>query len=115
MLGRPHGSWREHQVTAYEIHHGHAEIIGAAEPFLDGCRRDEVWGTMWHGAFENDAFRRAWLADRAVASGSPWRPERSAPGYGERRETMINILADAIDDHVELPRLLAGTRIGDRL
>ena len=115
MLGRPHGSWREHQVTAYEIQHGHAEIIGAVEPFLDGCRRDEVWGTMWHGAFENDTFRRAWLADRAVASGSPWRPERSAPGYGERRETMINILADAIDDHVELPRLLAGTRIGDRL
>jgi len=115
VLGQPHGSWREHPVTAYEIHHGHAEIIGAVEPFLDGCRRDEVWGTMWHGAFENDAFRRAWLADRAVASSSDWRPERSAPGYGERRETMINILADAIDDHVELPRLLAGTRIGDRL
>ncbi len=50
-----------------------------------------------------------------MASGSAWRPEPTAAGYGERRETMINILADAIDDHVELPRLLAGTRIGDRL
>ena len=103
MLGRPHGSWRGHEVTAYEIHHGRAEIIGEAEPFLDGCRRDEVWGTMWHGAFENDAFRRAWLADRARRKRTrPGGPSGSAPGYGERRETMINILADAIDDHVEL-------------
>jgi adenosylcobyric acid synthase len=114
-LGWPRGSWRGHEVTAYEIHHGRAEILGEAEPFLDGWRRDEVWGTMWHGSFENDAFRRGWLAEIAAASRSPWRPEPTAPGYGERRETMINLLADAIDDHVELPRLLAGTRIGDRL
>jgi len=115
VLGRPQGSWRGHQVTAYEIHHGRAEILDRAEPFLDGWRRDEVWGTMWHGAFENDDFRRSWLADRARASGSDWRPESTAPGYGERRETMINILADAIDDHLDLPRLLVGTRIGHRL
>ena len=70
---------------------------------------------MWHGAFENDAFRRCWLAEIAAASGSPWRAAPTAPGYGERRESMINILADAIDDHVDLPRLLAGTRIGHRL
>jgi adenosylcobyric acid synthase len=114
-LGRPRGTWHGHDVAAYEIHHGHAEILGEAEPFLDGWRRGEVWGTMWHGAFENDAFRRGWLADRAAAGGSGWHPEHAAPGYGERRETMINILADAMDDHVQLPRLLAGTRIGHRL
>ena len=66
MLGRPLGVWRGHQVQAYEIHHGVAQIAGEAEPFLDGCRQGQVWGTMWHGAFENDDFRRAWLAEIAV-------------------------------------------------
>jgi adenosylcobyric acid synthase len=51
----------------------------------------------------------------AAISGSDWRPEPTAAGYTERREAMINTLADAIDDHVELPRLLAGTRISHRL
>ena len=115
VLGRPHGSWRGHRVTGYEIHYGYAEIHGDAEPFLDGWRLDAVWGTMWHGAFENDAFRRRWLAEVAAISGSDWRPEPTAPSYTDRRETMINTLADAIDDHVELPRLLAGTRISHRL
>ena len=26
------------------------------------------WGTMWHGAWENDGFRRAWLAEIADAA-----------------------------------------------
>ena len=57
-LRRPTG--QGHQVEAYEIHHGNAELEGEAEPFLDGWRRGQVWGTMWHGAWENDGFRRAW-------------------------------------------------------
>ena len=77
-LGRPHGSWRGHDVSAYEIHHGHAEILGEAEPFLDGWRCGEVWGTMWHGAFENDAFRRGWLArpgrGQRLGRGNPTEP-----------------------------------------
>ena len=87
VLGRPSGSWRGAPVTAYEIHHGVAEIIGPAEPFLDGCRVGPVWGTMWHGAFENDGFRRAWLSsDRrhgrlVVAAGSA---EPSLTGAGGR-------------------------------
>ena len=82
--GRP-GAWRGHQVEAYEIHHGLAEIEGEAEPFLDGWRQGQVWGTMWHGALENDDFRRAWLAEIAAAAGSSWRPDPEAPGL--RRAT----------------------------
>ena len=111
VLGRPDGEWRGHPVAAYEIHHGVAEVDGG-EPFLDGCRAGAVWGTMWHGAFENDGFRRAWLSEVAAAAGSPWRPADGAPAYADRRETMIDTLADALETHVDLDVLLAGTVVG---
>jgi adenosylcobyric acid synthase len=115
VLGRPTGAWNGHHVAAYEIHHGVAEIEGEAEPFLDGCRRGQVWGTMWHGAWENDGFRRAWLAEIAASVGSSWRPDRTAPGFAKRRETMINTLADAVEQHSDLGLVLAGTRVVERL
>ena len=114
VLGRPVGAWRRRQVQAYEIHHGIARIAGG-EPFLDGCRQDQVWGTMWHGAFENDGFRRAWLAEIALTTGSDWRPDLDVPTYSARRETMINTLADAMEQHVDLGLLLNGTRVAGRL
>ncbi len=82
------------------------------ERFLDGVRRGAVWGTMWHGALENDGFRRRWLTEVAQAAGVPWTPTPGAPGFGERREAMIDSLADAVQDHLDLDLLLAGTRVG---
>ena len=115
VLGRPTGTWRGHLVdTAYEIHHGivHAVADGAPgpEPFLDGWRSGSVWGTMWHGAFESDGFRRAWLSDIAAQAGSDWRPAACAPGFRDRRELMLDTLADAVEAHVDLDALLAPTR-----
>ena len=110
-LGRPSGSWRGHPVHGYEIHHGVADLAGEPEPFLDGCRVGSVWGTMWHGTLENDGFRRAWLAEVAASAGSAWRPDPAAPAYGARREAMIDTLADAIEAHLDLHLLLAGTRL----
>jgi adenosylcobyric acid synthase len=115
VLGRPTGAWGGHQVAAYEIHHGIAEIEDEAELFLDGCRRGQVWGTMWHGVWENDGFRRAWLAEIAASAGSSWRPDPTAAGFAERRETMINTLADAVEQHADLGLLLNGTRVAERL
>ena len=109
VLGTPSGSWCGAPVTAYEIHHGVAEIIGPAEPFLDGCRVGPVWGTMWHGAFENDGFRRAWLTQIAGTAGSSWRPAPRTQPYRSRRETMIDTLADAVEQHLDLDLILKGT------
>ncbi len=112
-LARPVGTWRDHRVAAYEIHHGVAvrSPDGEAETFLDGWRVGTVWGTMWHGTLENDGFRRAWLAEIAAASGSDWRPDPDAPSFGDRRETMITIMADAVEEHLDLDTLLSWTRM----
>ena len=112
VLGRPFGGWRGHPVRGFEIHHGRAEVTGDAEPFLDGCRSGPVWGTMWHGTLENDAFRRAWLSEVAHAAGSGWRPDPAAPAFDRRRETMIDTLADAVAEHVDLDKITSWTRVG---
>ena len=115
-LGRPSGTWRGQDVGAYEIHHGRAERVPSDgddddEPFLDGWRAGAVWGTVWHGALENDGFRRAWLAEVAAAAGSSWTPDPAAPAFEARRETMIDALADAVEEHLDLDLLLARTRV----
>jgi adenosylcobyric acid synthase len=105
-LGRPTGTWRGQHVGAYEIHHGTAVSTGFAESFLDGWRQGPVWGTMWHGAFENDGFRRAWLTEAAAQAGVEWSPLAGAPGFASLRETMLDNLADAVDEHLDTDALL---------
>ena len=64
-----------------------------------------VSGTLWHGGFESDGFRRAFLTDVAERVGSRWRPDPAAPGFAERRETMLDRLADAIVEHCDTDAL----------
>lgn len=105
ILAKPSGSWRGEQVHGYEIHHGVVEVTGG-EPFLDGVRAGTTWGTIWHGAFENDGFRRAWLTELAQTVGSTWRPTTGAPGFAERRTQMLDDLADALERHCDLDAVL---------
>ncbi|HET7399642.1 MAG TPA: cobyric acid synthase [Intrasporangium sp.] len=108
-LGTPTGSWCGEVVTAYEIHHGVAawRDPNGARPFLDGLEDGVVYGTTWHGAFENDGFRRAFLARVAAAAGSSWTPAPGAPGFAQRREAMLDRLADAVEEHLDTAALLA--------
>jgi adenosylcobyric acid synthase len=66
---------------------------------------------MWHGAFESDGFRRAWLSQVARTAGSRWQPQAVAPGFAERRERMLDTLADALEEHVDVDALLSLTRV----
>ncbi|MFI5082608.1 MAG: cobyric acid synthase, partial [Streptosporangiales bacterium] len=114
ILGRPRGSALGAPVAGYEIHHGIAEVTDPAgygtEPFLDGCRRGPVWGTSWHGALENDAFRRLFLAEVAALAGRHFTP---APGtsFAAIREERLDVLADLVTAHLDtaaLSRLIEG-------
>jgi adenosylcobyric acid synthase len=109
-LGRPDGQWRGNEVTAYEIYHGVCTRTSGSppmEPFLDGWRSGSVWGTTWHGTFENDGFRRAFLTEVASQAGVRWRADPGAPGFAARREMMLDRLADAIDEHLDTSALAA--------
>ena len=86
-----------------QIHHG---VVTAEPNFPGGTCAGAVWGTIWHGTLENDGFRRAWLSDVARASGSAWVPRGGAMGFRARRSAMIDALADACDEHLDVDALL---------
>ncbi|MEU8196513.1 cobyric acid synthase [Microbispora amethystogenes] len=104
-LGRPSGEAYGHPVKAYEIHHG-IVTRDAGEEFLDGCRIGNVWGTTWHGALENDGFRRAFLAEVARAAGREFHAD---PGlsFAALREARLDALGDLVERNVDTGALLA--------
>jgi adenosylcobyric acid synthase len=111
-LGTTSGDWRGHPVNAFQIHHGVAVLDAndpdaeQVEPFLDGYRNDAVWGSTWHGVFELDSFRRAWLTEVAAQAQVDWRPSEQSVGFSDRRLAMLDRLADAVEDHLDTDRLL---------
>ena len=109
VLGRPSGTLRGEPVEGYTIHHGRVHASGGKE-FCEGQQIGATFGTMWHGAFESDGFRRAFLEEIARLTGSDWRPSEGAPGYAEQREAMIERLADACEDNLDVPALLDAAR-----
>ena len=109
VLGRPRGTWRNETVEGYTIHHGRVHASGGEE-FCGGQQVDATFGTMWHGAFESDGFRRAFLTEVAERAGSDWRPVEGVPGYAEQREAMIERLADACEENLDVTALLEVAR-----
>ena len=43
----------------------------------------------------------------AAQAGSDWTPASGHPGHADRREAMIEDLADAVEEHLDLDTLLA--------
>lgn len=104
-LARPAGSAYGVTVAAYEIHHGIVTVEDAgAAPFLDGCRVGSTWGTNWHGTLENDAFRRAFLAEVAEFAG---RDFTAAPdtSFAAVRQAHLDVLGDLVAAHLDTDAL----------
>ncbi len=104
-LGRPKGTAYGQDVSAYEIHHGVVRVEGG-EAWLDGCRVGATYGTSWHGALENDGFRRAFLRDVAARAGRTGFEPAPATDVAALREGRLDRLADAIEEHLDTGALL---------
>ena len=104
-------------TTGYEIRHGRLARQGGIEPLLvaddgepDGCRRGNVFGTSWHGAFEGDELRRALLHAVAAARGRTFVP--GADSFAAARERRLDVLGDLVECHVDTDAVLALLRDG---
>ena len=105
-LGRPVGAaYGEAVTTAYEIHHGMVEVTGDAEVFPGGCRVGATYGTTWHGSFESDGFRRAFLHEVAdiVARDLLSDPDLCVARVREQR---LDALGDLVAEHLDIDALL---------
>lgn len=86
---------RLHDAGGYEIHHG--RTTGTSEA-------GHVRGTMVHGSLEDDDARAKYLAESlGVAS------RASFPAARERR---LDLLADLVEEHLDVDALLALARTG---
>jgi len=92
-------------VEGYEIHLGRSEGADCARPLLtidgrpDGATSADgrIQGTYVHGLFTVDAFRKAWLANFGIAS---------SLAYESRIETALDALADHLEKHLNIERIL---------
>jgi adenosylcobyric acid synthase len=112
-LRRSHGAWRGAELAGYEIRHGQVDVDvdvdvdgGEGEAFLDGCRVGSVWGTLWHGIFESDTFRRAFLAEVAAVADLRWFAPSPDISFESARERRIDRLADLVETYIDTSALL---------
>jgi len=114
VLGRPKGTapaFGNVDVSGYEIRHG--EVRGAGEYLFvandtrgaEGCRIEETYGTSWHGIFESDGFRRAFLRHVAQKRDLDWTPGKEP--FAAARETRLDALGDLVADYVDREALLS--------
>jgi adenosylcobyric acid synthase len=83
----------------YEIHHGRI-TVGVGDPWPGGVREGNVIATMIHGSLEDDAMR-AQMLEIARPGRAP-----SDVRFGQARERRLDLLADLIEQHCDVNRLL---------
>jgi adenosylcobyric acid synthase len=99
ILGRPSGVAYGQAVEAYEIRHGRVTVSGGSA-FLDGCSSGAVWGTSWHGIFENDDFRRSFLAETAAVAGRRFVPAPDI-SFAAIRQQWLDVVGDLVADQLD--------------
>ncbi len=94
-------------VRGYQIHHGPV-VVDGGEPLIadEGCVVGAVSGTTWHGIFENDEWRRAFLADVASRTGRRF-IAAATHSFAQRREERVDRLADLIAEHLDTAAVMA--------
>ena len=97
------------EVEGFELHRGCSQAIEdcnafSADPDL-GWVRETTSGTYLHGIFENGPWRRRWLNRLRRRRGLSELSEQQ-PHHSRQRDALLDRLADAFEQHVNLEPLL---------
>jgi adenosylcobyric acid synthase len=111
-----------HTISGYEIHMGRSSLPPTVTPFATITRKSgsrkrvrdgavskdlQTLGTYIHGLFEEDGFRRAflnWVVNRRGPS-----DEKSPRSYRLFKDKQYDLLAQHVEKHVNLKRILGAT------
>jgi adenosylcobyric acid synthase len=99
---------RRHETPlhGYEIHHGQVSRAADDDWLGVGVRRAEVYGTHWHGLFDNDQLRRRWLAGVAAAAARHGFTVADDVDVSARRDAQLDLMADLLAAHADVDALL---------
>ncbi len=116
-------------VGGYEIHHGRVTATDCAELFrrvdglpgggagpestagaagsgsMEGARSGAVFGTHWHGIFEHDEFRRAFLTVAARLAGRPGFAVAPDTNFQRVRERTVDLAGDLVEQYLDTDAL----------
>ena len=95
------------RVSGYEIHHGYV-ASNKADPLIEpgeGARYGNVFGTHWHGTFESDSYRRAFLTEAARLAGRDGFEGAPDTCFAQRREDLLDLLGDLVAEHLDTEAL----------
>lgn len=94
-------------VAGYEIHMGECSYDKEAKPFIikddgtyDGCVSDNVFGTYFHGIFENADFTNALLTK--LAKQKHLTRENTVENYAVYKERQFDMLADMVRTNMNM-------------
>ena len=110
-LARPAGEGLGAPVTGYEIHQGFvsrgepAPLLRYADGRPEGAVAGAVSGTHWHGAFENDEFRRRFLTEAARQAGRHGFTVAPDTRFAAVRERALDVLGDLVEEHLDTDAL----------
>ena len=106
------------KLEGFELHHGLTSVNKGPETCKPLCRDDELgWvkpcsehgglvaGTYLHGVFESGPWRRRWLNQLRERKGLPPLSEQQ-PHHSRQRDALLDRLADAFEEHINLEPLL---------
>ncbi|MCL4313088.1 MAG: cobyric acid synthase [Actinobacteria bacterium] len=116
-------------IEGYEIHHGIVRPLVSLEPFAvlhdrygsggEGIAVHEraIYGTNLHGLFDQDDFRRCFLAEVASRRGRSFRG--GSTSFAEERIGQADVMADLLDSQLDfalLERIITeAERMGERV
>jgi len=78
----------------------------AADSCAQGYRRGQIFGTHWHGLFDNDDFRRRWLTQAATAAGREGFVVADDVNVSARRDGQLDVMADLLDSYLDVDAVI---------
>ncbi len=101
-------------IEGFELHHGSSQVIQASDDIVPLIKNEpnlgwvvkqnnqaRIVGTYLHGIFDNGRWRRLWLNQIRKQKGLNELP-LNVHNHSERKESLINLLADIFQAHVDL-------------